>query len=111
MKTIQFICVVACGFWLAAIVPLHSQSYVWTTIASSTNCANVDGTNTSALFRYPSGIALDGAGNCYVADCDANTIRKLQPVGTNWVLTNARSGHPRPSPQRVAECAPYPHSS
>jgi sugar lactone lactonase YvrE len=50
---------------------------------------SADGTNTSALFYLPQGIALDGFGNIYVADTGNNTIRKLSPSGTNWVVTTA----------------------
>jgi hypothetical protein len=31
--------------------------------------------------------ALDGLGSLYVADLGNNTIRKVTPVGTNWVVT------------------------
>ena len=30
---------------------------------------------------------MDGANNVYVTDGDNNTIRKLTPAGTNWVVT------------------------
>ena len=32
-------------------------------------------------------MAVDGAGNLYVADQRNQTIRQLTPVGTNWVVT------------------------
>jgi hypothetical protein len=38
-------------------------------------------------FNFPSSVAVDGAGNVYVADTYNNTIRKVRPVGTNWVAT------------------------
>ncbi|MCI0540006.1 MAG: SBBP repeat-containing protein [Verrucomicrobiales bacterium] len=46
-----------------------------------------DGTGNTARFNFPSGMAVDGAGNVYVADSYNNTIRKLTPIGTNWVVT------------------------
>src|SRR5438552_16114086 len=54
-------------------------------LAGSTGSAN--GTGSAARFAWPSGVAVDGAGNVYVADTYNNTIRKLTPVGTNWVVT------------------------
>jgi len=39
----------------------------------------VDGNGASALFNYPNGIALDAAGNAYVADAKSNVIRKIVP--------------------------------
>jgi sugar lactone lactonase YvrE len=32
-------------------------------------------------------VAVDGAGNLYVADYLNHTIRQVTPVGTNWVVT------------------------
>ena len=40
----------------------------------------------------PTGVAVDGAGNVYVADTFNNTIRKVTPVGTNWVVTTLGGG-------------------
>jgi MBG domain/Immunoglobulin I-set domain/PKD domain/Immunoglobulin domain/NHL repeat len=39
-----------------------------------------DGFGTNAQFGFPSGLAVDGAGNVYVPDI-ANTIRKITPAG------------------------------
>ena len=41
-----------------------------------------DGTGTAARFSNPTGIAVDGAGNLYVADTSNSTIRKIDSTGT-----------------------------
>jgi alpha-tubulin suppressor-like RCC1 family protein/sugar lactone lactonase YvrE len=51
-----------------------------------TTVAGLPGTSGSidgflALFDYPSGVAIDGAGKLYVADTENHTIRVVQPSG------------------------------
>jgi NHL repeat len=46
-----------------------------------------DGTNLDARFNYPQAVAVDNGGNLFVADTYNDTIRKVTPVGTNWVVT------------------------
>jgi hypothetical protein len=48
---------------------------------------NGDGTNSDARFYQPAGIVVDSAANLYVLDSGNHTIRKLAPVGTNWVVS------------------------
>src|SRR5205814_1641882 len=65
-------------------------NWVVTTIAGLAGRLNTgtnDGANSTARFNRPLGIALDGAGNLYVADTSNQTIRKVTPVGTDWVVT------------------------
>ena len=62
-----------------------------TTLAGSGNSGSADGQGTVASFNSPTGVAVDGSGNVYVADYYNNRIRKIvpsprlsleQPVGT-----------------------------
>jgi hypothetical protein len=60
---------------------------VTTPVGSPGSYGTADGTNNAALFILPCGVAVDGGGNVFVSDWAANTIRKVTPVGTNWVVT------------------------
>jgi hypothetical protein len=42
---------------------------------------SVDGTGSAAVFMGPTAVALDSAGNVYVADSGGETIRKVTPAG------------------------------
>ncbi len=53
----------------------------------------VDGAATTARFTLPRGLAVDGAGNVYVADGGNHTIRKITPDGTVSTLAGA-AGQP-----------------
>jgi hypothetical protein len=48
---------------------------------------SADGTNSAARFYEPAGIAVDSAANVYVLDSGNQTVRKVAPVGTNWVVS------------------------
>jgi uncharacterized protein (TIGR03437 family) len=50
------------------------------------------GAGTSAQLNQPYGLALDTAGNVYVADSQNQVIRKLTPVASSISVVNAASG-------------------
>src|SRR4051812_44603534 len=48
-----------------------------------------DGVGSAARFNFPVGVAVDGAGNVYVADANNWTIRKITPGGVVSTLAGA----------------------
>ena len=67
-----------------------TPSGVVSTFAGSGTEGAADGQGTAASFRSPTGIAIDGAGNLYVADQYNYRIRKITPTG--FVSTIAGNG-------------------
>ncbi len=72
-----------------------SPAEVVTTLAGNASIQNQygfplpgsdDGTGNKARFNEPNSIALDGAGNIYVADTCNHTIRKVTPAGVVTTL-------------------------
>ncbi len=55
----------------------------------STNSGGADGIGTNASFSHPLGVAVDGAGNVYVADTLNSTIRKISPAATVSTIAGA----------------------
>jgi len=63
---------------------------VMSDLAGSGNKGYANGTGIAASFNFPSGVAVDGSGNVYVADQGNNVIRKITSDGV--VSTLAGSG-------------------
>jgi uncharacterized delta-60 repeat protein len=60
---------------------------VVTTVAGlAGSSGSADGTASAARFNYPEGVAVDSAGNVYVADTENHTIRKVTPAGVVTTL-------------------------
>jgi sugar lactone lactonase YvrE len=61
------------------VVP--STGVVTTVAGLAGNSGSTDGLGNLARFNYPSGVAVDSAGNIYVADTENHTIRAITPSG------------------------------
>ena len=74
----------------AAINKLTPVGTNWesSTIAGSQGIRGYsDGIGSTALFNTPANLAVDASGNIFVTDYGNAVIRKLTPLGTNYVVT------------------------
>jgi uncharacterized protein YjiK len=82
-------------FLLAVFLPVlavgqtNYTPYTFTTVAGLTSIGSADGTRTNAQFNRLAAVAVDSAGNTYVADTDNSTIRKVTPAGVVTTLAGS----------------------
>lgn len=79
---------VLCLLTLAGRGLCQSGSYLFSTIAGTAGVVgSADGTNGLASFNFPGGLTVDSSGNLYLADILNQTIRRISPSRTNWIVT------------------------
>jgi streptogramin lyase len=82
-------------------------SFTFTTLAGTSGAIvnSADGTGSAAQFSAPRGVAVDSAGNVYVADGSNHTIRKVTALGvvTTYAGTAGSTGIVSVAPARFSE--------
>ena len=68
---------------------ISSGGVVTTLAGTSGSASSADGTGAAARFNYPTGVAVDGSGNVYVADNGNHTVRKITSAGVVTTLAGS----------------------
>ncbi|RZI44657.1 hypothetical protein EGT07_04390 [Herbaspirillum sp. HC18] len=75
----------------SAVRRISSAGVVTTLAGASGVLGDADGPGATARFRRPWGIAVDGAGNVFVADTENALVRKITPAGVVSTHAGVRS--------------------
>ena len=71
-----------------AIAEISPVGLNWeVSVIAGGSVGSADGVGTNAQFSSPQGLAVDSGGNILVADAGNELIRKITPLGTNWVVS------------------------
>ena len=89
MNRVRFCFAVASGLLLAGALSAYAQSLAFSTVAGYAGQGNADGTSSNARFFNPSSVAVDSAGNVYVADTANHTIRQITASGVVSTLAGS----------------------
>jgi hypothetical protein len=82
------------SFSIRKITNPGTASCTVSTLAGSSSSGDKDGTGSAASFAGPRALALDAAGNVYVADSGSNSIRMVTPAGVvTTIAGNGTAGH------------------
>src|ERR1035438_6858701 len=71
--------------------PVNPTNAIVTTLAGG-SAGYISGLNTGASFVEPGGVAIDAAGNVYVADEGNNLIQRISPSGVVTTLAGNAGG-------------------
>ena len=91
----------------AALATASAQTYTFTTLAGEAGFGSDDGIGGAARFSYPSGVAVDGSGNVFVADSGNHTIRKITAGAFGVVTTLAGDAGSRGSADGTGSAAEF----
>jgi hypothetical protein len=92
--------------------PAHASIYEFSLLAGDASALDhTDGTGTNARFMNPTGVAVDGAGNIYVADGGDHTVRIVTAGGvvTTFAGTSGLAGS-RDGPATSGALFLYPYA-
>jgi sugar lactone lactonase YvrE len=88
---------------IVAVIEISPDGTIHTVAGSTFGFSGDGGPATNAQLAYPGGVALDGAGNLYIADIQNHRVRKVTPdgiistiAGSSTTTSNTGCCHPSP---------------